>query len=71
MERTLTLSIDECDSILLSMILDFKQSCSEMNVITLDDKNEREEFDLLMELGALIQKIADVRDTLCNCHDCC
>ena len=71
MERTLTLSIDECDSILLSMILDFKQSCSEMNVITLDDKNEREEFDLLMELGALIQNIADVRDTLCNCHDCC
>ena len=71
MERTLTLSIDECDSILLSMILDFKNSCSKIDTLVLDEKSEREEFDLLMELGALIQKIADVRDTLCNCHDCC
>ena len=46
MERTLTLSIDECDSILLSMILDFKNSCSKIDTLVLDEKSEREEFDL-------------------------
>ncbi len=68
MEKALTLSIEECDNIIISLLLDFKKTCSEIDVIALDDENERGEFDMLMDLGALIQKMADVRDTLSRCQ---
>ncbi len=68
MEKALTLSIEECDNIIISLLLDFKKTCSDIDVIALDDENERGEFDMLMDLGALIQKMADVRDTLSRCQ---
>ena len=71
MKRYVDLTPEECNSIVISLLEEFKNNAKRLDCLALDEPNERIEFDILLELGALIQKIADVRDKTGATNDCC
>ncbi len=64
MARIVELTFPECNCILVSLTKSFMASCQALDLLVLDDDEERERFADIIEQAQLIQKIADVRDAL-------
>ena len=64
MARIVELTLPECNSILVSLTKSFMADCQVLDLLALDDDEERERFADTTEQAQLIQKIADVRDAL-------
>ena len=64
MARIVELTLPECNSILVSLTKSFMADCRALDLLVLDDDEEKERFADIIEQAQLIQKIADVRDAL-------
>ena len=64
MARIVELTLPECNSILVCLTKSFMADCRALDLLVLDDDEEKERFADIIEQAQLIQKIADVRDAL-------
>ena len=57
MNRSIELTRDECNTILMCLTGEFMSACCGLDLLALDEEDEKERFQDVLEMAVLIQKI--------------